>query len=276
MVTTGPRVPENSESSSKAIGNSPYQFEAWNRRHALIVQRQGLVTPRQGPRGATDPAAPNDPADRSGCWPARSTVAPCCLRGEWHQRAIARPCLDRGRCIRELMAEMANDENNHVTFIRRAIKGRLLVEMSRPAIDFTAACAAVVELAGLGAGFDPFADEESFLLGAFLFEDVGVSAYTGAAKRVSNDIKLAEAAGIVAVEANHAGIIRAQIAEIGPALIEKANTISYARDTLDGEVVAEAPTPPAAQHLQHRRQRHRRPPGIAAGAEHRLRRLART
>ena len=146
--------------------------------------------------------------------------------------------------IREFMAEIANDERNHVTFIRRAIKGKLLVEMSRPAIDFTAAFDAVGQLAGLGAGFDPFADEESFLLGAFLFEDVGVSAYTGAAKRVSNDMKLADAAGILAVEAYHAGLIRGQIAEMGPALIDKAHAISKARDTLDGDIVAEAPTIP--------------------------------
>ncbi len=146
--------------------------------------------------------------------------------------------------IREFMAEIANDENNHVTFIRRAIKGHLLVEMSRPAIDFTGAFAAVGELAGLGAGFDPFADEESFLLGAFLFEDVGVSAYTGAAKRISSDMKVADAAGILAVEAYHAGLIRAQIAEMGPAMIDKANAITKARDTLDGDIVAEAPTTP--------------------------------
>ncbi|MDQ2892806.1 MAG: ferritin-like domain-containing protein [Pseudomonadota bacterium] len=146
--------------------------------------------------------------------------------------------------IQEFMAEIANDENNHVTFIRRAIKGHLLVEMSRPAIDFTGAFAAVGELAGLGAGFDPFADEESFLLGAFLFEDVGVSAYTGAAKRISSDMKVADAAGILAVEAYHAGLIRAQIAEMGPAMIDKANAITKARDTLDGDVVAEAPTTP--------------------------------
>ncbi|MBA3898346.1 MAG: ferritin-like domain-containing protein, partial [Sphingomonadaceae bacterium] len=146
--------------------------------------------------------------------------------------------------IREFMAEIANDENNHVTYIRRAIKGKLLVEMSRPAIDFTSAFAAVGELAGLGSGFDPFADEESFLLGAFLFEDVGVSAYTGAAKRISSDMELADAAGILAVEAYHAGMIRAQIAEMGPAMIDKAHAITKARDTLDGDAVAEAPTTP--------------------------------
>lgn len=146
--------------------------------------------------------------------------------------------------VREFMAEIAEDERHHVGYIRKAIKGRLLVEMSRPAIDFTAAFRAVGSAAGLGPDFDPFADEESFLLGAFLFEDVGVSAYTGAAKRISSDMKVEAAAGILAVEAYHAGLIRGQIAEMGSAMIDKANLITKLRDTLDGDVVAEAPTTP--------------------------------
>ncbi len=146
--------------------------------------------------------------------------------------------------IREFMAEIAEDERNHVRFIRKAIKGKLLIEKSRPAIDFTGAFQAVGRAAGLGDNFDPFVDEESFLLGAFLFEDVGVSAYAGAAKRIASDMKLEAAAGILAVEAYHAGMIRAQIAEMGPAMIEKANAITRTRDALDGDVVAEAPVTP--------------------------------
>ncbi|WP_161978402.1 ferritin-like domain-containing protein [Sphingomonas oligophenolica] len=87
------------------------------------------------------------------------------------------------------------------------------------------------------------------MLGAFLFEDVGVSAYAGAAKRVASDMKLADAAGILAVEAYHAGIIRAQIGEMGPATIEKANAISRARDTLDGPENAETVTEPGRIHI---------------------------
>lgn len=151
--------------------------------------------------------------------------------------------------LRDFMAEIAEDERNHVSYIRKSIKGSPLIELSRPAIDFTGAFAAVGEAAGLGANFDPFADEESFLLGAFLFEDVGVSAYAGAAKRVNGDMKLEAAAGILAVEAYHAGIIRAQIAEMGPAVIAKANAISRARDTLDGPENAETSLEPDRIHI---------------------------
>lgn len=151
--------------------------------------------------------------------------------------------------VREFMREIADDERNHVAFIRRTIKASPLIELSRPEIDFTGAFAAVGRAAGLGEGFDPFADEESFLLGAFLFEDVGVSAYVGAAKRVSGDDSLEAAAGILAVEAYHAGIVRAQLAEMGPATIAKVHAIARARDALDGSEVAEGPMEPGRLHI---------------------------
>ncbi|MHA7299054.1 ferritin-like domain-containing protein [Pseudarthrobacter sp. MDT1-22] len=83
-----------------------------------------------------------------------------------------------------------------------------------------------------GQTFSPFTDETSFLLGAFIFEDVGVTAYKGAAPFIDNKTYLEAAAGILAVEAHHAGIIRTTM--YARDLQAPAKAISNARDSLDG------------------------------------------
>jgi hypothetical protein len=80
--------------------------------------------------------------------------------------------------------------------------------------------------------FDPFADELSFLLGAFIFEDVGVTAYKGASPILLNVDAREAAAGLLAAEAYHAGTIRAVLYSRGAA--DAVQKISDLRDGADG------------------------------------------
>ena len=82
-----------------------------------------------------------------------------------------------------------------------------------------------------GETFDAYASEDNFLRGAFIFEDVGVTAFKGAAPLISNKTYLEAAAGILAVEAYHAATVRTVLYERGGA--EDANAISRARASLN-------------------------------------------
>ena len=143
--------------------------------------------------------------------------------------------------VAQYAAEIAGDEAKHVLFLGNQLGSSAVAQ---PAIDISAGSTSAFSAAARAAGlindnqsFDPYANDENFLLGAFVFEDVGVTAYKGAAPLISNKTYLEAAAGILAAEAYHAGLIRTVLYRKGleaPSLRTSADKISDARDSLDG------------------------------------------
>lgn len=116
-----------------------------------------------------------------------------------------------------ILNEIAYEEQQHVRFLRKAL-GSAAVPM--PDIDLSffgpLAVAAKITTDASGTGsFNPFSSFDYFLVGAFIFEDVGVTAYSGAAPLISKAGVaagyLTAAAGILAVEAYHAGYVRTSL-----------------------------------------------------------------
>lgn len=98
--------------------------------------------------------------------------------------------------VNDIAVEIASDERDHVNFLRSALGS---AAVAKPAIDLSA----------LGS----FATQDQFLALARAFEDVGVSAYGGAARFIRDKDYLEAAARILAAEALHTGNIRLLIAQ---------------------------------------------------------------
>lgn len=106
--------------------------------------------------------------------------------------------------------ETAVEEGKHVGLLRTAL-GSLAV--AQPSMNLTPnlfdALAGLANVPSSLRPFNPYASEQYFLLGAYIFEDVGVSAYHGAAPLITGKTTiLPVAAGIHNVEAYHAGLVR--------------------------------------------------------------------
>lgn len=94
-----------------------------------------------------------------------------------------------------LIQEIAADEQAHVKLIRGALTAAGVTPIAKPAINLSA----------LGFGF---VNQNDFLQLARIFEDIGVTAYAGAAGLIQNNSILQTAAEILATEAEHSGSLR--------------------------------------------------------------------
>jgi hypothetical protein len=117
-------------------------------------------------------------------------------------------------------AEIGQDERAHVSLLRGALMNAGITPIAKPAINLNA----------LGIGFGNIAE---FLTLARVFEDIGVTAYGGAAQlqSVTESPYIGVAARILAAEAEHVGNIRLQVARL-----------NIASPKLDGVDIVPPPT----------------------------------
>ena len=137
--------------------------------------------------------------------------------------------------------ETAIEEGKHVLFLQTALGSS--TQVAQPALNLgtswqmlAAAANMVYPAGGIPVTFTPYSDDTSFLVGAYVFEDVGVTAYHGAAPLLTTPAYLSAAGGILAVEAYHAGLIRTTLNALDPtntgASTGYTKSISRLRNTL--------------------------------------------
>ncbi len=145
--------------------------------------------------------------------------------------------------VQQFAMELAIDEQKHILDLRNLLSGMGVTPVAKPAIDLLNSFNLAARMAGLGNSFDPFASDVNFLLGSYVFEDVGVTAYHGASPFVTSPTILGYAAGILAVEGYHAGSIRAQLyqANQGAATQAISNLRATASAARDDYGVAQGP-----------------------------------
>ncbi len=100
--------------------------------------------------------------------------------------------------VRDIATQIGADERAHVVLLRGALG--------------SAACAMpTINLGALGSGFG---DENDFLRAARILEDIGVTAYAGAAGFLKTPDIITAAACLLGAEAEHAAAIRTQIVRL--------------------------------------------------------------
>ena len=146
--------------------------------------------------------------------------------------AAGGPVPFQSSAIAQYVQKLAVDELGHVRFIK-AVLGSAAI--ARPTIDLSTSWTTLAIAAGLivpGQPFNPYSGDVAFLLGAYVLEDVCVTALAGAARLLTNPNNVEAAAGLLGVEGAQAGSIRTLLANLGAG--QATNAISNLRTTLAG------------------------------------------
>jgi hypothetical protein len=121
-----------------------------------------------------------------------------------------------------IVNQIGSDERAHVVLLRSFLGSAAIAKPN-------------INLAALGIGFG---SQNEFLTLSRIFEDIGVSAYAGAAGLLTTPLVITTAARILAAEAEHVATVRTQIARL--------NVMS---PTLDGADIVPPPTGSQVQYL---------------------------
>ena len=131
--------------------------------------------------------------------------------------------------------QLADDEYAHVAVIQEVLGAAAIPE---PDIDLSASWTNLAKAAGLitsSETFNPFESETTFLLGAYVLEDVCITALCGAAALINDATNLSYAASILGVEGYQIGMIRQRLSAIGAGAA--TNAISNLRSLLSNQIL---------------------------------------
>ena len=112
------------------------------------------------------------------------------LEAAFYTEVMKSPYADMSAEEKSLLGDIMDHEVAHRDFLKKALGEKAIGDLE---VDFSAV---------------DFTSRDSVLGTAKVFEDLGVSAYNGAGKRIENVDYLAAAGTIVSVEARHAATIR--------------------------------------------------------------------
>ena len=145
----------------------------------------------------------------------------------------------------QLLAEITANELAHVGALRAAISAGGATPAAMPQIDLLNSFNTIMFNAGIAETFDPFVNEESFIFGGFILQDVILTAHLGSVPLVTDKGLLADIASLLAVEGQHAALLRSAIfsfqadtfPEYGFAYGDAAQALSDFREAIGDDTV---------------------------------------